>query len=290
MRSTQATATTKETFHDMDMRDFRHAADAFSWAYRDGSLRWSDLRKERLLVTHCRSTDYGRNPTNLKKYSERVLDGCDSIFAAGGSGIANLLGIPLSIRHTVLPSTYISESPRDFHSSEAMLLMRDITSTTFGPQAKDNYLDQEFAGENGFGSSPERWNEQNRAGAILIARGDGIPLLNQHVEALCGYIEVVVEPKLSRAIAGLSPGDVVADRDAILKSINKKEFLEFFEALKQLRSVNDDDWRNMPSPYDIDPKSKGVVLRKRGTWNVQQDVGMRQQSDDPRPRMFMTDP
>lgn len=116
----------KMKYVDIDMRDARTAADCFGSEYRDGSGKMVHLKDQRILVSSCDSPQHMAQNNHTEKYLEHVLDGCDSIFWSGGSGIANLLGFPLSLR-------LVASHQEGHRNPEAMLLMRDITSTTFGP-------------------------------------------------------------------------------------------------------------------------------------------------------------
>ncbi|KAI1614905.1 hypothetical protein EDD37DRAFT_403190 [Exophiala viscosa] len=165
---------------DVDSRDARTAADHFSWWYRDGSGKMPHLKDQRILVTSCVSPQHVADFNLSSKYLEHVIDGCDSIFASGGSGIANLLGIPLSLR-LIQPFGEPSESRR---TKAAMLLMRDVTSMTFGPHPRSRrYIDRNFCGTNGFASSGSIWSGDT-VGSVVAARFDGLPLLRQHVVKL----------------------------------------------------------------------------------------------------------
>ena len=145
--------------------------------------------------------------------------------------------------------------------------MRDISSSTFGPQsstdpdtsdplahewaAKTGKLDMHnrlYIGPNGFGSCHPVW-DNDKLGSVVAARADGRPLLAQHLEALCAYISEKVNPRLSHALAGLSPGAVVANREAVLDSITPADFLDFFNNMKAGKVVTNKTW-DIPSPYE----------------------------------------
>lgn len=125
-------------------------------------------------------------------------------------------------------------------------------------------------------------------GPVFAARTDGLPLLKEHLEALCKYIDTRVEPKLAAAISGLSPGDIVPDREAILNSITKADFLEVFNAMKAERGGTHAGWRDLPSPYEITRASQADKIDM--LWEVQRLVAFRQQSDRPRQRFLMIEP
>ncbi|KAK7905564.1 hypothetical protein LTR67_000287 [Exophiala xenobiotica] len=238
----------KESYVDIDMRDVRNAADHFSWMYREGTGKMAHLKDQRVLATGCLCPQDQAQGGSRSKFVQQVIDGCDSIFAAGGSGIANLLGIPLSLRLMQEPRPGDSRRNR-----EAMLLMRDITSTTVG-------------------SIPF----------------DGVPLLKEHVEALCAYIENKIEPQLSESIVGLRAGATVPQREAILNSITKADFLDFFNKLKAKKAVVSTTWANVPTPYEV--RRNDMAIQISATFEEARRAGFLQQSDMPRQRLFMTEP
>ncbi|KAK4940868.1 hypothetical protein LTR10_019140 [Elasticomyces elasticus] len=275
----------KERYVGIDMRDARTAADCFSYEYRDGTSKMQHLEDQRVLVTSCACPQLVARLNLPTKYFAHVLDGCDSVFAAGGSGIANLLGIPLSLR---LMQSFQPTGNEANRNTAARLLMLDITSTTIGPIARgDRYINREFRGMNGFGSSGDLWSGDT-VGTVLTARADGLPLLARHVEALCNYIETRIEPKLAAVISGLSPGDVVRDRECILNSITKADFLDFFNAMKATRAATDVEWRDLLSPYDVTRASHAVDIAY--IWHGQTASAIPQQSDMPRQRILMVQP
>ena len=121
---------------DLDMRDARNAADFFSSVYRMG-LKDACLEPQRVWLTGivCHE-DIVENDLQAN-YVEKVFDGCDTIFNSEGSGIANLLGIPMLIRASNDPQPKDNQSgdvASDRDNPDAALLLRDISSTTTGSQ------------------------------------------------------------------------------------------------------------------------------------------------------------
>jgi hypothetical protein len=287
MRQTEGRDEDTSSYVDIDMRDVRNAADHFSWMYRDGThmapYMQDDLLSQRVLVTGCLCPQDQAQGGPRPRFHQAVFDGCDSIFAAGGSGIANLLGLPLSLRLAQ------KQRPGDGRRNrEAMLLMRDITSTTVGPiPFREPFINRNFIGENGFGSSPSLWNGAE-TGSIFIARADGVPLLKEHVEALCAYTEQKIEPQLSESIVGLEAGAAVPQRQAILNSITKADFLDFFNTFKAEKAVVNTTWANVPTPYELRRNDNAIQIS--ATFEEGREAGFLQQSDMPRQRFFMTDP
>ncbi|KAK5567440.1 hypothetical protein LTR43_007156 [Exophiala xenobiotica] len=240
----------EDSYTDIDMRDVRNAADGFSWMYRKRThmtppFAQDDLLAQRVLVTGCLCPQHLAELGTRARFTQFAFNGYDVIFAAGGSGIANLLGIPLFLRTAETPRS--GEDGR--HNKEAMLLMRDITSTTVGSiPLGECFRNREFIGEKGFGSSPDLWNG-TETGSVWIARADGIPLLAEHIEALCAYIENRVEPQLFESIVGLEAGAAVPQREALLNSITKADFLDFFNTFKAEKAVVNTTWASETPAY-----------------------------------------
>jgi hypothetical protein len=125
-----------------------------------------------------------------------------------------------------------------------------------------------IAGCKGFGSTVQKFSH-SIPGTCYAVRADGKPLPHQHVDAICSFIESRVEPQLQTAIEGLSAGDHVVQRKAILASISKAEFSEFYTKLKQMkvkRGVS--SWDDLPNPYEI--KHSSLDERIATIWQAQQ--------------------
>jgi hypothetical protein len=246
-----------EECRDLYMRDVRNAADYLSSAWRYGYRGELNCDVRVLASLILCPKDLGEHSLRTK-WSEQAVNGRDTIFQSEGSGIANLLGIPLSLRLEDPYGMYGEERDDSYYNSAAELLMRDITLTTTGPQRDARHMrsfrwdDRAYAGTHGFGSSPKRWSS-NTTGSVWVARADGLPLLTCHLEAICSYISTKVEPRLSRCIPGLGPGESVSQREWVLNSITKADFMEFFNDLRASREATDPAWRYFPSPYDLTP-------------------------------------
>lgn len=276
-----------EEHRDLDMRDVRSAADYFSSAWRRG-LQDSQLCDVRVLTSGIACAKDVSQWNLREKWQERIMNGCDSIFQSEGSGIANLLGIPLTLRVTEPNGKHRDEQDGSCYNASAEHLMRDITSTKTGPQGDTRHMrrfrrrDRAYAGTDGFGSSPEYWSSIT-TGSVWIARADGLPLPAQHLEALCSYITNQVEPRLFSCISGLSPSASASQRERVLNTINKADFMEFFSGLRASRGATDITWRGLPSPYELTP---GIVDELRPMleekWELQKSRGMLQQSELPR--------
>ncbi|EXJ71967.1 uncharacterized protein A1O5_04469 [Cladophialophora psammophila CBS 110553] len=137
--------------------------------------------------------------------------------------------------------------------------------------------DRDYAGENGFGSSPKFWKIM---GAVWAVRTDNVPLLHYHVEALVGYIRDEVEPRLRKALAGVPSGGVVVGREHVLDSITRADFSKYFDTFKAAKSFQDIGWAAVPSPYEM-PKhaiqSRMKLMEEK--WERQKAAGWKQQSD-----------
>lgn len=249
------------------MRDARHAADHFSTASR--LYQDPQLKQEYLFATVIACQ--GQVQNGYGKYHDRVIDSNDGIFTADGSGIANLLGIPLLVRRDPrgADSDYPDLSVLD--NKEAMLLKRDIEAATVGAPGSRAYqemiaqFDRMFGrqfplgrprsdnqGANGFGTSSTAWNGQGGPlGPVVVVRADGKPLPCQHMEAICAYIRDEVEPRLQHAIEGLKSGQLVDQREADLNTITREDFGRFYNSYKDARSGSDPAWTIADSPYEI---------------------------------------
>ncbi len=296
-----------EEYRDMDCRDARNAADFFSSAFRLGqkSAGLQDIRVMAIGALYDSILKEGHHFCFLKgegrSWHTRILDGCDSIFSAEGSGIANLLGIPILLRRCdeldipeVLRQAYGLHRKKDqgLHNRNAMLLKRDITSTTTSKaswQPRNRFCAAfignygQHAGEKGFGSSPVLWNDTD-TGIVMVARADGHPLVWPHFMALCRYISTKVEPRLAQAVSGLAEGGVVTERESVLNSITKAEFLDVWKQLKAERAI-DPKWSFCPSPYDISNPAEfseiGIMVSVEMNLATQISAGIIQESDRP---------
>ncbi|KIW75681.1 hypothetical protein Z517_10423 [Fonsecaea pedrosoi CBS 271.37] len=282
-------------FRDVDMRDSRSAADFFSSAYRSG-YGDSCLLEKRFVTTAIACPEDITSYQLEGKYHQQVFDGCDSVFQAEGSGIANLLGIPILIRSHIPPkpkrNQYGAWIPQDEEneptdvgpdSVDALFLLRDITSTTTGRQETTASMhrfrtnDRDYAGTNGFGSSPKA---SRRSGSFSLVRADGLPLLSLHVEALVGYIRDEVEPRLSHALAGTASGGVVASREAVLNSITQADFSRYFDAFKAAKTLHDHIVAFIPSPYAMSKEFLADMERQADIiWEDQKAAGFKQESE-----------
>lgn len=230
---------------NVSMRDARNAADYFSSIYR---YAYPDqfLQSRHFLATRVACRGDSLLQTSSVKHNYDVVIGWDAIFRAESSGISNLLGIPILARPDSVSSTldvctygvwhqdHHDHPPSYRENTDVMLLTRNVASAK--------------AGQNGFGTSPE---DRKYAGTVWLARADGLPLPHQHVEALVGYIRERVEPLFSRSLSGIAAGDYVPDREAVLNSITKADFEEYFVGMKAAKAVDDPTWAAVPSPYDM---------------------------------------
>jgi hypothetical protein len=181
--------------------------------------------------------------------------------------------------------THRDEQDDTCYNSAATHLMRDVASTKTRTQSDTRHMpyflrcNTAYRRTYGFGSSPDYWGP-NTKGAVCAARADGLPLPAQHLEAICSYISEQVEPRLSSCILGLGPGAIVPQREWVLNSISKADFMEFYDELKASRGATDLTWRFLPSPYELTP---GIVDGMRplmeGIWEAQKAHGILQQSE-----------
>lgn len=245
---------------DIEMRDVRHTADYLSFAYRGDGL--SDRRYLGVVV----NSDRDRAASYLRsRYHPRACDGDESIFSSQGCSIANLLGIPLLFAKVAGPDV-VDSSEITGRNKSIEYLKRDLNAIKIGSPysaEQQEMMDRADArygrawrnaagGEvekspRGFGSSPEDWSGEH-CGTVFVVRADGVPLIMEHMEALCEYAAQIVEPMLHQGITDLPSGSDVTSRELILGSITQQSFLEFFGRYKLSKG---EGWRLVPSPYNM---------------------------------------
>lgn len=232
--------TYEAAWRDMSMRDVRSAADYFTFGERkgDGTV---------VTGTIVLSPGHQQPAQNGPKFVERNLQiGHYDIIGTRdqASGIANLLGMPVLVRWRNGPS----KRNVDYYNPDVARLMIDILSTTTGPHPDDGW-ENKHIGENGFGSIHESWTH-NGVGSKEIVRADGMPMYHTHLQALIAYIHDEVEPRLKKALNGLSPGSFVTEREAVLSTITPTDFFNFWEKFLEdkLRTDKDSDWEDESPP------------------------------------------
>lgn len=256
---------------DIEMRDVRNVADFLTFAWRGAGKENSHMR-----VIACAKSSTSMVDAGNLKYTELALDHSNTVFCHRGSAIANLLGIPLLIEKAVAGNCE-GQPGMTMNSRNPLIeiLKRDLNSTTTGPQRTAEEIAQrqkifdllgertleasdqrrfEF-GQNGFGSSPQEWNSPP-VGLACVVRADGKPLFKEHLEAICEYAKQKVEPRLQAAVDGLSSGSVATDRENVLNSVTKSDFVGFWNTYSAARGADVPQWLIVPSPYDL----KGSVL------------------------------
>ena len=277
------------------MRDVRNAADFLGQTYCNGYDQ-HHLRDLRILGSKIACD--GAVQSGQSKWADCVLNGCDGVWNADGSTIANLLGLSLLVRRA---HNLFDVDPRPgFENVEAALLHYDLNSKRVlphigspprGPQAfqvggplgdSSARTARRAAGIKGFGS-PDQKVSVGTTGMVYIVRADGKPLPFEHTEALCSYIKDKIEPQLRAATEGLPTeglptGAIGPQRGDILNSITKGSFLEYYDALKETKIAQGQlSWRDFPNPYDITPSS--MHARIEATLRKQQCEDFEQQSE-----------
>ena len=114
-------------YRDNEIRDVRSAADYFTVAWRNWS---SDPKHELVTIINCPAF-----PSKVK-YLQRLVGGGDKIRQGEGSGIANLLVIPLLIRKLQLPEAVGYSFPDRLllRNEEVKILMVDMNAMNKGPK------------------------------------------------------------------------------------------------------------------------------------------------------------
>lgn len=87
-------------------------------------------------------------------------------------------------------------------------------------------------------------------------------MLAKHLEAICLYISNKVEPRLASCISGPRSSTSIPQREQVLNSINKADFLDFFNSLKISRGASDPGWRDLLSPYEMTYEMTRKILEE----------------------------
>jgi hypothetical protein len=285
------------TYLDMEPLDVRHTADYFTAFLREGHDKFSNVFTMACLAV-CPGDEFNRlGLLNWRvEYGPRPIDARDPIFQCGSSDIATCIGIPLLIRKDVVDQHYdvTPESRALYGNEKAMLLKRDLHSLTTAPgPSRQSYMEMRALamalprdqlaqtpvsvprnidndGEFGFGSSPALWCGYIPVQNIIVARADGLPLFDSHLEATCEYITQEVEPKLKAAVAGLKPGSMIPNREEILASINKVSFLAFYARYQSTKSFPPCPGVEVSPPFEVKSNSVSKAYTKF-TMGVQRD-------------------
>lgn len=276
------------------MRGIRDAADFLGNTYRDGYDQ-VHLRGLRILGTADAPAGHVSNGT--KKLQEIVINGCDKVWNADGSGIANLPGIPWLA--TTDHNPFTTTPGAALRNEEVTLLFRDVVSPCVRPlleksenkpyminftvpgqagEAVGGPTEQQLtAGARGFGSSLVKYSIDANGRAVFV-RADAKPFPPQHAEALIAFIKPKVEPKLVAAISGLAENIQVPDRETVLDYICRANFEPYYAqfAASKIES-GDDSWVGLPSPYDI--KKGDMSSKVTEVWADQKARGFEQHSE-----------
>ena len=256
-----------EHYKNIDMRDVRNVADFFSSIDRGCSDETVHMEACDILC-HADAASL-----RTRKLMARTIQANNGAYTQQGSGIMNLLGLPLqAASFNIFPGPIeprgnaighrnpeVAELCRDINSSikgrSAQVAeedaARDLMVATYGPMAAmiggGRNVD---VGKMGFGSVHARW-EKADVGSVCVARADGKPLLAEHLEALCAFGEEKVAPALTKAVANVGVGELVPGRDAVLNQITKSKFLEFFADFKirQAAETGMNSWLTCSSPW-----------------------------------------
>jgi hypothetical protein len=303
-------------YRDMDCYDIRHAADCLSTLHRGESTRPRNIRplpgatpiQTRPKIFHASiiSCPASFSKTGLD-YKEIMVNAMDPVFWKEGSDIATCIELPLLIRKTRRPlDKYVEQVERSrWYNYHTVMLKRDLHSLTTAPgpgqEAYEAYKlwmscpAEGYTGENkdltmsmigrvqsdgefGCGLSPVMWSGDTLVGDVVVVRVDGKPLLWRHLEVICEYIVQEVEPRIKAAIAGLPPNSDVPNRDNVIASINKDDFLGFFHRFKEIKAQTQPAWISLNSPYDV-KNGNATQQKTREDFRTQYEQGMMQWSD-----------
>jgi hypothetical protein len=160
------------------------------------------------------------------------------IWESVGSGIADMLGIPIFLVNAGIGSATVAINGSNLGPA---YMSSDVTSNTVGPQTENamdgnnipehkRHLlirDKRHVGFNAFGSSPQFWQSRD-IGSVHIVRANDRPCPPEHVKALAAYVKDIVQPRFAGVIAGFAAGDSVPTREGVLGSMTRADFLDHY--------------------------------------------------------------
>jgi hypothetical protein len=211
---------------DLDMNDFRHAADYFRWYNYEPVLPASPAQpsqspKVKGVRVNC---DGDQKMFNKPQFEAVEIPATDPIFTIHNtSDIADRIGLPIFTRRCI-PSPkwsndihnlmYDSGSPYNNQSATFLHLRCD-------PKAK---YDPNVGQLSWFYPSPQWLSE---VGSTIIMRQDKKPLHHIHAEALCNYCQYEVRPILSHSTGECAPEEPLT-KEAALAMICRPSFVLYW--------------------------------------------------------------
>ena len=148
------------------------------------------------------------------KWLEKPYEIDHPVYRSGkGSGIFNLVGLPLLMLKADLAPGVRGGDPAQLSNEEAKLLMLDINLTDHAAKSGEVGTEATF-------SSLVKARIDDPVGPVIVVRAGGGHITRQHIETFCEYIKQEVKPKLSAA-------NSLAKWEAVLTDINKAKFTRF---------------------------------------------------------------
>ncbi|KAF2968379.1 hypothetical protein GQX73_g5216 [Xylaria multiplex] len=167
---------TSKNCRDIDLHDFRHAADYFR-SYK------GHLSSPSYLVTNTRikgvriNCNGDQKVLNKPHFEEIEVSLMDIMFGdRDTSDIAKLIGLPILTKRCSPDPSWANQGDMVYENTDAMYL-----HLCCDPNAE---IDPNL-GVLGWGCASTQW--QRRVGSIIVVRQDKKPLSRWHVEALCRY-------------------------------------------------------------------------------------------------------
>ncbi|KAJ8680483.1 hypothetical protein QAD02_016270 [Eretmocerus hayati] len=225
-------------YRDLEMVDFRHIVDYLCESH---SYRVPRTIKPNIVGVRI-NCDGDREICNRPAFELVEVPPTDRIFAEPNtdSDIASCIGLPIITRRYPLQK-YCTEKCSNFTNVLATFLNLSCYDPKLG-------TGRPHQGELGWGWAPMTW--QNDVGSILVVRQDKKPMSLWHIEALCNYCKVELQPVFEAAMEENS----LAGRREVMSMINQADFLRYWKG-NFLRGIPVEKRLGtniyIPTPYDF---------------------------------------
>ncbi|KAI3319327.1 hypothetical protein HD806DRAFT_548586 [Xylariaceae sp. AK1471] len=229
-------------YRDIDLNDFRHAADYFiSYGSDLESYEAPVLQTTLAEIKGVKINCIGDQKMFNKPHFEEIeLSTEDTIFTKhDNSDIANRIGLPIFTKRC---------SPHPLWANAHGSKMYENQDATYLHLCCDPKAERDLSrGVLGWGWASKQW--QNRVGSIIVVRQDKKPLSPWHVEALCRYCRYDAGAYLEHSWGGYA-SDEPMSKDLVLSMICRPTFSICWSKMCNEKDEKG-EYINVLSPYHV---------------------------------------
>ncbi len=230
---------------DLDMNDFRHAADYFlSYNYQPAP---ANPKSADVKIKGVRINCLGDQIKLHKPHFEAIeVSSNDLIFTDHDtSDITNRIGLPIFTLRLPPDSRWAHDEDNKIFKHKSPFNNQDATFlhlccdpiAEFDPRS----------GVMGWGFASMQW--QNSVGSVLVVRQDKKPLSLLHMEALCNYCRYEASPIIAHSNGECYPEKPIS-KDAVLAIICRPMFVVYWYKLLDEKRKEGKDADDV-SPYEV---------------------------------------